>query len=121
MNIKKHLNKIEKVKALGLFAIGFIFGLLAMYFYLQPKLAYQGKSVTDWVATASKNYKDAASYKAQLASKSAALQTLLNAPTPTPAVKYITQPKPAVKCQVMVNAYNHFTVCCDAEGNCTSN
>lgn len=100
--------------------IGFILGLTVMYLYFQPKLTYQGKSVKDWAIIANQNHNEAVTNERQLASVSAALQTFLNAPTPTPEIKYVAQPKPAVKCQVVANAYTHFTMCCDAEGSCTS-
>lgn len=94
--MKKLLKQIKKINPLGLLALGFVVGLAVMYLYLQPKLTYQGKSVVDWASVATKNMNTTKEYSQKLsdlnkkyASVSAALQTFLNAPAPTPIVKYI--------------------------------
>ena len=121
MDTKKHIKKINKVNPFILLAIGFVVGLAVMYLYFQPKLAYQEKTANKNQTLATQSHNEAVSYKGRLASVSAELKALQTAPTPTPEIKYVTQPKPAVKCTVMANAYTHFTECCDASGSCTSN
>lgn len=96
MNIKKHINRISKINPFGLLAIGLVVGIVIMYLYFQPKLAYQGKTAKDWSNLATENMNTTQEYSQKLsdlnkkyASVSAALQTLLNAPTPTPKIQYI--------------------------------
>lgn len=88
------MNKINKVSHLSLLIIGFIMGLVIMYLYFHPKLAYQEKTARDFVNVANKNQtlanqnkKEADTYKGKLASASAEIQTLLNKP---PQVIYKT-------------------------------
>jgi hypothetical protein len=96
MKIKlKNIKKINKVSPFGLLAIGFVIGLVVMFLYFQPKLAYQEKIARNWANIASKNQtlatknlKDAVTYKGQLASASAEIKTLLNRP---PQIEYRTQ------------------------------
>jgi hypothetical protein len=96
---KKALIKLKNIKKnailLILLAIGIVVGLAVMYLYFQPKLAYQEKIARNWANIASKNQtlatknlKDAVTYKGQLASASAEIKTLLNKP---PQVIYKTQ------------------------------
>ncbi len=39
---------MKKPISWNLLAVGFVVGMVAMYVYLQPKLAYQGKSANEW-------------------------------------------------------------------------
>ncbi len=92
--MNKFIDKIKKVNPFGLLAIGLVTGIVVMYLFLQPKLSYQGKSVEDWAIVATENMNTTKEYSQKLsdlskkyASVSAALQALLNAPTPTPTPK----------------------------------
>jgi hypothetical protein len=96
MDIKKHIKKINNVSTLSALAIGFVAGLVVMYLYFQPHLFFQGKTAKDWSNLATENMNTTQEYSQKLsdlnkkyASVSAALQILLNAPTPTPKVQYI--------------------------------
>jgi len=98
---------IQKLKALGLPVIGFCLGVMGMFIFFQPKLAYEEKIAKSWENIANQNQK-------QLASASAELQALQTAPTPTPEIIYKTQyvqppqqslPQPQEKC----TAYNGTT------------
>lgn len=90
MDIKKyikHIKKINKVSPFILLAIGFVVGVIVMFLYFQPKLAYQEKTARDFANVANKNQtlasqnkKEAVSYKVQLASASAEITSLLNKP-----------------------------------------
>ncbi len=98
MDIKKHIKKINNVSTLSALAIGFIAGLVVMYLYFQPHLFFQGETAKDWSNLAVENMKTTAEYSQKLsdlnkkyASVSTALQGLLNAPSPTPLVQYVTK------------------------------
>ncbi len=94
MNTKEYL-KNNPVHNFGLLIIGIVVGLIVMYLYFQPKLAYQKKMVKEWSNVSSKNQtlasqkqKDIDDYKVQLASASAQIKTLQDRP---PQVEYRTQ------------------------------
>jgi hypothetical protein len=88
------MNKSIKLSTLGLLIIIFFAGIIVTYIYLEPQLSYKGKSAQVWAAL---DTKDMNSYNAEsqqlsnlnkkYASVSAALQALLNAPTPTPIIQ----------------------------------
>jgi|GEM_PF-5577468 len=76
-----------------------------------------GKAVNDGVS-----YYDIISFLASDATQSATPMIPVDVPQtpPRPEIKYVQQ-RPAVKCVVVANAYQHFTQCCDAQGSCTAN
>jgi predicted PurR-regulated permease PerM len=78
--------------------IGFVIGLVAMYFYIQPKLVYQGKSVVDWAVTADKNANDNNQLKQDIQTMKAEVERMQSAPTPTPLIKYVTKPSNPTTC-----------------------
>jgi len=55
--------------------IGFIVGVAMTYLIIQPRLTYQGKTITDWAISTSKNQNEANSCKEQLSSISAQIKT----------------------------------------------
>ena len=94
MNIKKQIIKLNKISPFSLLAVGFIAGLVIMYLFFQPKLILQEKTARDFANVANKNQtianqnkKEADTYKGKLASASAEIKTLLNAP---PKIEYRT-------------------------------
>jgi predicted PurR-regulated permease PerM len=95
---KQVKNKVNKAKPLYLMIIGFILGLAVMYLFIQPKLTYQGKSVVAWATTANKATNENAQLKQDAQTIKDKLEQLQNAPTPTPAIKYITQPSNPTTC-----------------------
>ncbi len=74
-----------------LLLLGLALGIVIMAFLYNP--LYQGKTAKDWTIQNTKTTKDYAQQLSDLnkkyASVSADLQKLLNAPTPTPNIKYI--------------------------------
>ncbi len=81
MDIKKHTRNINKV-SISLLIVGFIVGIVVMYLYFQPKLAYQEKLTNSTQTLANQNHNEAVSYKDQLASASAELKALQATPAP---------------------------------------
>ena len=99
MNIKNNLNSIYKFSSFGLLAIGFFAGLAVMYLYMQPKLAYQGKTAKAWASEANGNQQNATFYREGWLSAMSKLPnpdpnpfmltpTPTNVPTPMPTQSY---------------------------------
>lgn len=100
MTLKKYLNKAKLNNIFIFMVLGFVIGIIVTYLYFQPKLTYQGKSVVDWEVTAGKNSNDNNQLKQDLQTMKTEILKLQNAPTPTPIIKYITEP-----------AKSHITTC----------
>lgn len=97
-------SKLKNYSSIGLLLIGFIIGLIVMYLYIQPKLAYQERTAREWTSKANKSQQQADFYKKNWFSAMSKLDPnpFLTTPTPTPILT------PNASCQSVVSTNGHY-------------
>ncbi len=107
--------------------VGFVFGMLVMYLFIQPQVISkekQTKIYSDQIVKnqnlVTQNKEEISSCKSQLASTSAQIEVLVNRPDPTPQVIYKTQIKEVdVGCPLLyTRTYNTALGCIPAVSLC---
>lgn len=79
-----------------MFLLGLVIGIGLMTLTYQP--LFQGKTAKDWAFTANENTDENIQLKHDIQVIKAQMEQLQNAPTPTPAVQYITKPSTPTTC-----------------------